>query len=88
DYIQCLKAWTGPSKAIQDFQFGRWALEVKTTSGKNHQKIYVSSERQLDDSLIPAIFLYHLSLDIRNGNGETLNALIDSIYDLLSRVCL
>jgi len=43
----------------------------------------VSNERQLDDSVIPNIFLYHLSLDVRSGNGETLNALIESIFDLL-----
>ena len=84
DYIKCVKTWTGPEKSIQDFQFSRWAVEVKTTHGKNHQKIYVSNERQLDDSVIPNIFLYHLSLDVRSGNGETLNTLIESIFDLLS----
>lgn len=84
DYFKCVKTWTGPEKSIQDFQFSSWAVEVKTTHGKNHQKIYVSNERQLDDSVIPNIFLYHLSLDVRSGNGETLNTLIESIFDLLS----
>lgn len=84
DHMQCIKTWTGPEKSIQDFQFTDWAVEVKTTHGKNHQKIYISNERQLDDTIIPNIFLYHLSLDIRAGHGETLNSLIGSLYDFLA----
>lgn len=84
DYDHCIKAWTGPEKSIQDFQFSNWAIEVKTTHGKNHQKIYITSERQLDDSIIPNIFLYHLSLDIRERHGETLNVLIEDIYNILT----
>ena len=84
DCVKCINAWMGPEKAIQDFQFSNWAVEVKTTHGKNHQKIHISSERQLDDSIMPNIFLYHLSLDIRMGYGETLNIIIEEIFDFLS----
>src|SRR5690606_18509246 len=80
----CLKSWLGPEKSIQDFQHSNWAVEVKTTHGNNHQKIHITSERQLDDSIIENIFLYHLSLDIRTGNGETLNTLIDQVTKQLS----
>lgn len=79
DKNYCLKSWLGPEKSIQDFQFSNWAVEVKTTHGNNHQKIYITSERQLDDSIIEKIFLYHLSLDVRIENGESLNALIDEV---------
>ncbi len=84
DYIKCMNTWTGPENAIQDFQYSNWAVEVKTTHGKNHQKIHISSERQLDDSIIPNIFLYHLSLDVRMGFGETLNFIIEDISQLLN----
>ena len=84
DYVKCINTWKGPEKAIQDFQFSNWAVEVKTTHGKNHQKIHISSERQLDDSIIPNIFLYHLSLDIRIDYGETLNFIIEDIINHLS----
>jgi len=84
DIVKCINTWMGPEKAIQDFQYSNWAVEVKTTHGKNHQKIHISSERQLDDSIIPNIFLYHLSLDIRMGYGETLNFIIEDIINLLS----
>lgn len=83
DKTYCLKSWLGSEKAIQDFQHSNWAVEVKTTHGKNHQKIHITSERQLDDSIIEKIFLYHLSLDIRTGNGESLNSLVDEILKIL-----
>lgn len=84
DKNYCLKSWLGPEKSIQDFQYSNWAVEVKTTHGNNHQKIHITSERQLDDSIIEKIFLYHLSLDIRIGNGESLNSLIDEVLELLN----
>ncbi len=80
----CLKSWLGPERAIQDFQYSNWAIEVKTTHGNNHQKIHISSERQLDNSIIEKIFLYHLSLDIRVGKGESLNGLIDEVLEMLN----
>ena len=84
DTNYCLKSWLGPEKSIQDFQDSNWAVEVKTTHGNNHQKIHIASERQLDDSIIDKIFLCHLSLDIRVGNGESLNFLIDEVSELLN----
>lgn len=84
DKNYCLKSWLGPEKSVQDFQYSNWAVEVKTTHGNNHQKIHITSERQLDDSIIEKIFLYHLSLDIRVSNGESLNTLIDEVLELLN----
>lgn len=80
----CTDAWKGPKRAVQDFQYGNWAVEVKTTQGKNHQKIHISSERQLDTSFVPFIYLYHLSLEVRAHHGESLNEVIDSLSVLLS----
>ena len=84
DKNYCLKSWLGPEKSIQDFQYSNWAVEVKTTHGNNHQKIHITSERQLDDTIIEKIFLFHLSLDVRVGNGESLNILIDEVSELLN----
>lgn len=84
DKNYCVKSWLGPEKSIQDFQYSNWAVEVKTTHGNNHQKIQITSERQLDDSIIEKIFLFHLSLDVRMGNGESLNILIDAVSELLN----
>ncbi len=84
DKNYCIKSWLGPEKSVQDFQYSNWAVEVKTTHGNNHQKIHITSERQLDDSIIEKIFLFHLSLDVRVGNGEPLNILIDEVSELLN----
>jgi hypothetical protein len=83
----CVNSWKGPEKAVQDFQGRGWAVEVKTTHGKNHQKINISSERQLDSVNTPTIILCHYSLDRRENNGETLNDVVDDLHNILqSRV--
>jgi hypothetical protein len=79
----CINSWQVPSNTVQDFHHGNWAVEVKTTHGNNHQKIHISSERQLDNSVVPNIFLYHLSLDIRNNYGESLNDLVEWVDNYL-----
>jgi hypothetical protein len=74
-----LNTWVGVDKALRDFQYNNWALEVKTTSGNNHQKVSISSERQLDESLLENLFMYHLSVEVAKGNGENLNNKIISL---------
>lgn len=83
DIINVINSWVGCEKQIRDFQLFNWSVEVKTTHGKNHQKVHISSERQLDISHIENIFLYHISLDIEKQSGETLNDIVDSLYKIL-----
>ena len=84
DFYKVLNSWTGPAKEIRDFQIGNTAVEVKTTHGNNHQKIHISSERQLDLCNLQNLYLYHISLDVRHQDGESLNQLVDSISELLN----
>lgn len=79
----CLNSWKGSAKSVQDFQYSDWAVEVKTTHGKNQQKLYISSERQLDSSLVPNIYLIHISLEVREGFGKTLNQIVNEIIEIL-----
>ncbi len=81
---QVINSWVGVDKEIRDFQYGNWAVEVKTTAGNNHQKVSISSERQLDDTLMDCLFLYHLSLETSKGNGENLNQKVQAIRNLLA----
>jgi hypothetical protein len=67
-----VQGWTGPLHASHDFEFARGAVEVKATAGKQHQVLRIASERQLDDVGVDRLFLCHLSLDVRQGPGETL----------------
>ena len=84
DYSKCIQSWVDTEKAIRDFQFSDWALEVKTTHGNNHQKIQFSSERQLDTENLNSLILLHLSLEVQQKNGETLNEIIIDIIELLN----
>jgi len=84
DFQNIVSSWIGSEKQIRDFQFGRWSVEVKTTHGNNHQKIHISSERQLDTTNMDNLYLHHLSLEVRQQSGETLNQLVDSVIEILS----
>jgi hypothetical protein len=84
DSLHVLHSWVGPANEIRDFQSGSWSLEVKTTHGNNHQKVHISSERQLDTSNLENLFLYHLSFEVRQQSGETLNQIIESLFELLN----
>lgn len=82
--INKINSWVGPANEVRDFQSGNWSLEVKTTHGNNHQKVHISSERQLDTSNLENLFLYHLSLETRRQSGESLNQIVDALVELLS----
>src|SRR5690606_35803332 len=78
-----LNSWVGCERQIRDFQFGTWSIEVKTTHGNNHQRLHISSERQLDCSQLQYLLLFHLSLEARQQAGETLNDVVNSIRVML-----
>jgi hypothetical protein len=84
ELLKGLRCWTGPKGTQQDFQFSSCAVEVKTTSAKQHQKLAIASERQLDDTGAGAIVLLHLSLDVRQGQGETLPEIVANVRSLVA----
>ncbi len=83
DAIAALNTWVGTVREVRDFQYNDWAVEVKITSGNNHQKVSISSERQLDETLLENLFLFHLSVEAAKKNGESLNAKVNSIRETL-----
>jgi len=83
NYENVIKSWVGPEKRARDFQLKNWGVEVKTTSGNNHQLIQINSERQLDTSNLKNLFLFHISLEINQQSGESLNHLVDTVYKIL-----
>lgn len=78
-----LNSWVGVDAALRDFQGSTWAIEVKTTATNNPQRIIINGERQLDETLFENLFLFHCSVEVSNGNGETLNQKIADIRYLL-----
>jgi len=84
-FAEILFIWTGPETGIRDFEKDNCAIEVKTTHTHNHQKIRISSERQLDTTLLQYLFLFHLSIEKRNSNENTLNTIVEEIYSILGQ---
>ncbi len=83
DAVAALNTWVGTDREVRDFQYNDWAVEVKTTAGNNHQKVSISSERQLDETLLESLFLFHLSVEAAKKNGESLNTKINAIRETL-----
>lgn len=77
--------WRAPKASHQDFQMANGAIEVKTTSAKQPQSVRVTSERQLDRTGIPALFLHIVILDERES-GEAGGAFGDSLPQLVERI--
>ena len=77
-------AWTGPRSRQHDFQFGSAAVEVKTSASKQHQKLQIASEQQLDETTVEKLYLYYLSIALIESSSDTLPALVDDIRANLS----
>lgn len=84
NYTDILHSWIGVEKALRDFQGNNWAVEVKTTSTNNPQKVKINGERQLDETLLDNLFLYHLSAEVSNANGQTLCQKVTEIRELFN----
>jgi len=74
-----VSGWKGGERAHQDFQFQNSAVEVKTTLAKQPQIVRITNERQLDCTDWKALFLYVIALDVKDGSGETLPAIVASL---------
>ena len=83
-YIDALKIWVGADKAMRDFQGKDWAVEAKTISINNADQITINGERQLDETLLDKLYLYHLSVEASRMNGQTLNEKVDELRSLFS----
>jgi len=83
DHLGAISSWVGPLRANQDFQLDRCAVEVKTTSAGSHQVLQITNIRQLDNTGIEVLLLFHVSLDVRLGGPQSLAELIHEIRTLL-----
>lgn len=82
-YFNIVENYVGTNRALRDFQGKDWAVEVKTTSTNNPQALIINGERQLDDSMIDSLYLYHCSIEATKQTGETLPEIVKSIRELL-----
>jgi len=80
-FAESIRCWTAPDATNHDFQIQNKAVELKTTSGKQHKKFTVSSEKQLDNTGLEHLYLSVFSLNLHhNMPDKTLPALIHDIY--------
>jgi len=83
-FTESLFYWTGSDKTNHDFQIKNIAVEVKTTSSKQHKKFVISSERQLDSTGLEHLYLSLFALNLHSNMPErTLPKLIGEIYTQL-----
>jgi hypothetical protein len=84
-----ITGWRAPHASHQDFQFAGAAIEVKTTTAKQPQDVRITSERQLDETGSPALFLLVCVLDEREvepenaSQGETLPESVNAVRQVL-----
>ncbi len=83
--FSAVSSWDVSHRALHDFQFPRHAFEVKTSAAKQHQRVHIASERQLDSTGLDSLHLVVISISVVQGGGETLPEMVASIRDLLSK---
>ena len=77
-----LEAWIGPDGKKQDFSWGGWALEIKTTLSGDKQTISISSLDQLH-KVTDKLFLQRLVL-AKADSGVSLRGMYDLVITSLS----
>lgn len=78
-----LHTWVGVDADLRDFQGTNWAVEVKTSATNNPQSVKINGERQLDETLLDTLFLYHCSVEVSKSNGQSLPQKIAKIRERL-----
>jgi hypothetical protein len=73
-----VESWLGPLDALQDFELGTGALEVKSTLSDVGFKAKIGSLEQLDDSIRQPLFVVSVRLK-QVVNGKTLPEIIDEM---------
>lgn len=80
-FAESIFYWTSSDKSNHDFQLVNNAVEVKTTSSKQHKKFTISSERQLDSTGLEHLYLSLFAINLHaNIPDRTLPAFIREIY--------
>lgn len=76
--------WNGPIKSAQDFQGKQVAVEIKTASSNSLEYVHISSEAQLDESDMRALYLVAYRIERNDATGTTLPEMINQITLMLT----
>lgn len=78
-------SWAVPEPLSKDFQFAKGAVEVKGSASREHTKVRINGERQLDPTGFEVLYLLAVLLEPVVGAGFTLPETIASVRELLGR---
>ena len=77
---KALAYWTGYNSESHDFYIGKDAVEIKSSSAKEPEKVKISNEYQLDDSgVMGLLYLLYLSIKKSEVDGEMLPEIVERI---------
>jgi hypothetical protein len=78
-----LYSWAVPQPFSKDFQYSRGAVEVKCSVSREHTKVHINGERQLDDTGFAALYLLAILLERVTAAGFSLPETVVSVRNLL-----
>lgn len=84
--LQVVSAWQAPLGTNQDFLFGHVAVEIKTTTGNEIDRVRITNARQLDSTGLQGLFLARYAFDFRQGSGRTLPQLVTALKASLALI--
>lgn len=80
---RAIVAWSGPKAFAKDFEFPGLAFEVKATSAKQHARLSISNELQLNEAGVGRLLVFAVLVERLVAGGVTLVGLVRDIRALL-----
>lgn len=78
-----VKAWTGPTGATHDFQTRNGCIEVKLSTASSPERFRITSERQLDDSVVPWLGVFAIVAQETRSGDTGIPVLVSRIRELI-----
>jgi len=79
-----ISSWAVPEPLSKDFQYRNGAVEVKCSATREHTKVHITGERQLDDTGFASLYLLVVLLEKVSSGGFSLPEIVDSVRDALA----
>ena len=77
--LDAVLSWAGWEPSNQDFKRNGLAIECKTSMAKRHARVFISNEKQLDETPHEELVLAFLRLDESDAFGSSLPEIIDLV---------
>jgi hypothetical protein len=78
-----VRSWAVPEPLSKDFQYSNGAIEVKCSVSREHTRVHISGERQLDGTGLVALYLLAVLLERVAAGGFGLPETVVSVRTIL-----